>query len=180
MAKAEWLNDVVKVLRATPPPLPGDEDPALKVLDRVVEKLYSTCWNDGPVGKDGCPVCRAYQTEEATRVATYYKEANQELAKVAEDATQAHETAEAEKEALAEALEDVAGKAKKAIEEAKAASDAKETALVVRDEALAERASAQRQAEAARAEQDRLSELCDRLSARVDKFLELARKAGEV
>lgn len=149
MAKVDWLNEVVKTLRDSRVPFPGDPDPALEVLERVVNKLYGECFNDLPVGTDGCPVCRAHQTERAQlaqKVAEDERDAEQ-----AEAAKQAFRAEVAETASFQAALErDQAQSAAK--EAVKAAEVARKAELAARQEAqdaVTERGQAQKNATAA-------------------------------
>lgn len=144
MSKQDWLADVVKVLRATPPAFPGDPDPAFAVLEKAINYAYSTCFNGGEVGKDGCPVCRAYRTEVAEASAAVAVALAEDARDSAAKANEAHDLAEAEKEALAEALEeavDARKEAEKGLDAAaKAAWEASSQEALEREE----RGSAQR------------------------------------
>lgn len=64
-----WVDAVSKVVRAAASKavFPGDADPLVDTLHKLVQKLYSVCHNDGPLGADGCPVCRAFRTEIAEK-----------------------------------------------------------------------------------------------------------------
>lgn len=69
MAKQEWFDEVVAVVRAkgTEPVFPGDADPVYAVLDRLNQKLTGECHNGGELGGDGCVPCRAYRADAAER-----------------------------------------------------------------------------------------------------------------
>lgn len=65
----EWFKQVSKVVRdeVAKPFLPGDPDPLVEVLKKVVSKLYAGCQNGGEYGADECPSCRALRTEQAEK-----------------------------------------------------------------------------------------------------------------
>lgn len=67
----EWFKQVSKVVRdeVAKPFLPGDPDPLVEVLKKVVSKLYAGCQNGGEYGADECPSCRALRTEQAEKEA---------------------------------------------------------------------------------------------------------------
>lgn len=144
--RANWYLEAVKAIRqeATKAPFPGDADPIEAVLDRYTSKLFSECANEGVLGADGCPTCRAYRTEraEATSVAAV---ATAESVGRANDKLQGSlNLAEAEKVALGNALDAYEAEIdalKLHVDESdKSASEAQSDA----QEALAERGVAQR------------------------------------
>jgi hypothetical protein len=69
MSKLTWLAEAAEAFEqaAKQPRFPGDPSPLAPLLDKLVAKLYSECWEGGQAPKCGkCPVCRAFLTEKAT------------------------------------------------------------------------------------------------------------------
>ena len=163
MAKVDWLDEVVKVLRSTPPAFPGEVDPAFAVLDKVVNKLYSECWNGGKLGGDGCAVCRAHKTEAAEKALAVAQSSFEEACKRAETAQAAAKDA-AEANAV---LAQTNAKLEAFLKASQAAqADAEATAKKAvqdRDDALQERANAQRGARAAEDELESLKTYVEKL-----------------
>lgn len=68
MALNDWLDDACRAIQnvANTPTFPGEVPLSRRFVDKLITRLYGECHNDGKVGEDDCPTCRAWKTEQVT------------------------------------------------------------------------------------------------------------------
>lgn len=177
MTKLDWFDDAVKAIEAARalPKFPGEQSPIHAIFDKLVNKLWSQCYNGEPVGTDGCTVCRAWRTEKAEERLAEAIAAVQHGVKTVADLSHVVEDLKGQRGHLLDDLQQTAQDFLGASEQAASAVDAAHRAEKDRLYALGERSELEQHlkgSQATIAEAQTRAEQAERKLAKLTKAIE--------